>query len=72
MPEKTINSVLAENSDRLMAVPGVVAVAQSECDGVPRIKVYVTESTPELLERIPDRIEGFIVTVEESGDIRAL
>ena len=72
MPEKTINSVLAENSDRLMAVPGVVAVAQSECDGEPCIKVYVTESTPELLERIPDRIEGFIVTVEESGDIRAL
>jgi hypothetical protein len=72
VPDKTINTVLAENTDTLMALPGVVAVAQGECDGEPCIKVYVTKRTRDLLERIPDSIEGFSVIVEESGDIRAL
>ena len=70
--QKTIKRVLAENADSLMALPGVVAIAQGECGGEPCIKIYVTKSTPDLLERIPSMIEGFSITVEESGEIRAL
>ena len=72
MQQKTIKTILAEYSDSLMALPGVVAVAQGDCGGEPCIKIYVTKSTPDLLERIPSTIEGFSVTVEESGEIRAL
>ena len=70
--QKTIKTILVEYSDNLMALPGVVAVAQGDCGGEPCIKIYVTKSTPDLLERIPSTIEGFSVTVEESGEIRAL
>ena len=69
--QKTIKRILAENTDSLMALPGVVAVAQGECGGEPCIKIYVTKSTPDLLERIPSTIEGLPTTVEESGEIRA-
>lgn len=70
MPEKTIESVLEEHTDTLMAIPGVVGTAQSECQDAPCIKVYVTELTAELRGRIPPTIEGYPVSVQETGRIR--
>lgn len=71
MPDKTIDAVLKEYTDRLMSLPGVVGTAQSECAGKLCIKVYVSKKTPELLRQIPSEIEGFPVDVEETGEIRA-
>ena len=71
MPDKTIEVVLEENTEALMSIPGVVGTAQSECEGAPCIKVYVTKKTAELLKRIPPTIEGYSVSVQESGSIRA-
>jgi hypothetical protein len=71
MPDKTIESVLQEHTDALMAIPGVVGTAQSECDGAPCIKVYVAEMTNELRSRIPPTIEGYTVSIQETGPIRA-
>ena len=72
MPEKAIEVVLKEHTDSLMALPGVVATAQGECNGKPCIKVHVVRKTSELLAKIPAAIEGYPVTVEETGEIRAL
>ena len=72
MPPKTIEVVLQEHTDALMAIPGVVGTAQGLCSGQPCIKVFVVKKTPALLRQIPSAIEGYEVAVEETGAFRAL
>ena len=72
MQEKTIEQVLREHTDILMALPGVVGTAQGECAGEPCIKVLVVKKSTDLLERIPTSIDGYAVEVVETGEIKAL
>ncbi len=72
MQKKSIQLVLREHTDSLMALPGVVGTAQGQRDGKPCIKVFVVKKTPELLGQIPVDIEGYTVAVEETGEIKAL
>jgi hypothetical protein len=72
MPEKTIGAVLKEHTASLMALPGVLGAAEGRCDGKPCIKVYVREKTPEVLKEIPAQIEGYPITIQETGIIRPL
>lgn len=72
MPTKTIEEVLEENTPELMSIPGVVGTAQGLCDDKPCIKVYVIKKRPKLERKIPGRLEGYPVSVEETGKIRAL
>lgn len=72
MERKTIEEVLKQHTDRLMSLPGVVGTAIGECEGKPCIKVLVVKKTPELLKKIPPKLEGFSVSVEETGEIRRL
>lgn len=72
MPEMPIEKVLQQHTSVLMAIPGVVGTAQGLCDGEPCIKVYVMEKTDDLLQRIPPEIEGYLVSVEETGEFRKL
>ena len=71
MSEKPIEVVLKEHTERLMALPGVVGTAQGEPDGKPCITVFVVEKTAALLEQIPGEIEGYPVSIEVTGIIRA-
>jgi hypothetical protein len=72
MTGKTIEAVLKRHTDRLMSLSGVVGTAIGECEGEPCIQVLVVEETPELLKQIPSTLEGFLVVIEETGEIRAL
>ena len=72
MQKKTIQTVLKEHTDKLMALPGVVGTGLGECSGKPCIKVFVVKKTPDLLKQIPSTIEGYTVAVQETGEIRAL
>ena len=72
MQKKSIKAVLREHTDRLMALPGVVGTAQGLCDGKPCIKVFVVKKAPELLDQIPNVLEGYTVEVQETGVIQAL
>jgi hypothetical protein len=72
MPQRPIETVLKEYTNELMAMPGVVGTAQGLCDDKPCIKVYVTELTPELEQKIPKNLEGYLVDVEATGEFRAL
>ena len=72
MPDKTIQQVLADHADSLMALPGIVGVAQGECSGQPCIRVFAANKTEELLKQIPSQIEGYQVVVDETGEIKAL
>ena len=72
MPEKTIQQVLADHADSLMALPGIVGVAQGECSGQPCIRIFASKKTEELLKLIPAVIEGYQVAVDETGEFKAL
>jgi hypothetical protein len=69
---KTIEEVLQRHTDRLMRIPGVVATALGICDDRPCIKVYVVEMTPALKAAVPASLEGYPVSLEPAGEIRAL
>ena len=69
MQTKTIEEVLKEHTDALMAIEGVVGVGQGLCDGKDCIKVFVIAKSPELEEEIPDEIDGYAVDIVVSGEI---
>ena len=72
MPQQSIEQVLEKHTDELMSIKGVVGTAIGECDGKPCIKVFVSKKTPELEKQIPSTLEGYRVSVEESGEFKAL
>ncbi len=72
MAGKPIETVLKEHTDRLMSLPGVVGTAIGVCEGTPCIKVLVVKKTPQLVNEIPQTLEGYPVVIEETGEIRAL
>lgn len=72
MPAKTIEQVLEQHTQELMSIPGVVGTAEGLCGRNLCVKVYVTKKTPDLERKIPDTLDGYPVTIEETGEIRAL
>ena len=56
----------------LMAIPGVVGTASGEQAGKPCILVFVSRKSTGLLRKIPARLDGYPVRVDEIGDIRPL
>jgi hypothetical protein len=67
----TIEAVIKEHTEELMSIPGVAGVGQGLCDNKPCIKVYIIESTPELNRKIPALLDGYRVSTEVTGRIRA-
>lgn len=72
MTNVNIKEVLKRYTDKLMAVPGVVAVAEGKSQGKPCIRIFVIDSNSESLKLLPDKLEGYPVKIEESGEFRAL
>ena len=67
--QASISEVLRREQDRLLGLPGVVGVAESECAGAPCLLVLVTAWTPELKAALPDVLGGYPLRVVESGEI---
>ncbi|MCI0434481.1 MAG: hypothetical protein L0271_12700 [Gemmatimonadetes bacterium] len=67
MEGRTIEQVVADHVDALMALRGVVGVAQGLCADGPCIRVFVTDASAAARSAIPDRIEGYPVSVEVTG-----
>ena len=65
-----IAAIIAEHRDALMR-PGVAAVGESLCDGMPCIRIYLEKADPELERSLPKEIEGVPVVTEVSGVFRA-
>jgi len=73
MPQHPIAEVLATHTPALMALPGVVGTYEgARSDGSPAIVVMVVKRSPELERRIPKTLEGWPVTIEVTGEIRAM
>ena len=72
-PTRNIDSVMAANVDQLMKIPGVVGVYHGLLDdGTDCIKVMVKKKSKEHESKIPSKLEGFPVVIEETCDIRPL
>lgn len=69
--EKTIEAVLKAHTEKLMAIPGVVGTGQGLCDGKPCIRVYISQKSDELEQRLPKSLDGYVVDVVETGEFRA-
>ncbi|HZR45147.1 MAG TPA: hypothetical protein VFA47_00475 [Candidatus Manganitrophaceae bacterium] len=72
LTENRLAEALKEHTKELMSYPGVVGTALGACDGRPCIKVYVVKRTADLDRKILDRLNGYPVEIEESGEIKAL
>jgi hypothetical protein len=68
----TIESVFREHQNRLLSLDCVVGVAIGECNGRPCIKVYVSQKDSARLKKIPAVLEGYPVSIENSGEFQAL
>ena len=72
MSSRSIEQVQAAYTDSLMSLPSVVGTAIGLCDGVPCIRVLVSDSAAASRRKIPTRLEGYLVRVEVTSPIRPL
>ncbi len=72
MMTQSIEEVLEKHTRELMVLPGVVGTAQGLCGKKACIKVFVVRKTPDLERKIPEVLDGYPVSIEETGKIRAL
>jgi len=72
MSTKAIESVLAENSNKLIALDGVIGIAIGKFKRMPCINVYVVQKNQELMKNIPATLDGYQVKVRETGKLQAL
>ena len=68
----SIEQVLRAHTDAWLAIPGVVGTAIGLKQGKPCILVLVARKTKEIAARIPGKVDGYPVVIEESGRFRAL
>lgn len=71
MPKETIEQILKRHTREIMSLSGVVGTGQGLEDGSPCITVFVTRLTPELRKKIPQQLDGYPVSIKESGMFRS-
>ena len=71
MSKSNIKDAVKKHADKLMAIPGVIGVAEGESDGKPCVIVFVVDIHSELLKQLPRNIEGYLLKIEESGEFQA-
>ena len=69
----TIEQIKEKWEFELMKVPGVTGIGIGENPRKPGrvIKVYVDRMTSELKRQIPRELEGYPVSIEQTGEFRA-
>jgi len=67
-----IGEALQDLLDQVMALPGVVGVAEGRRQTQRCLKVFLVKKTPARLCRIPTSVKGYPVDVEETQGLRAL
>ena len=73
MQSKSIEQVLRENQDMLLAIPGVQGFYQGILeDGSGCIVIMIDTLSEENEEKLPRTLEGYPVKIEEGGEIKPL
>jgi hypothetical protein len=68
---RSIEEVLRDRTPGLMAVRGVTGTGLGECRGAPCIVVFVATDSLDLVQALPDTLDGYQVDVRVSGEVRA-
>ena len=68
---RTVDHIKQMHEDELLAVPGVQGVGIGERKGKPAILVYVERATRRQRRRLPGRLEGVPLFMEESEQFEA-
>jgi hypothetical protein len=72
-PMPPIAQVIERHAPELMKIPGVVGVYEGETRAhAPCIRIMVVKRTRDLEARLPRRLEGHPVEIEETGVIRPM
>ena len=71
MPERAIEQVLKDKTNEWMAIPGVEGTAIGLSEGKHCIKIFTSSKPQQLRDKIPSRVEGYPVIIEETGKFRA-
>ncbi len=78
MPRKpktkpSIDSVVKKHEARILQIPGVtgLGIGENDRDQAPAIKVYVERMTPELRKKLPEKLDGYPVVAEATGEFYA-
>lgn len=71
IPGESIKEVLKRHTEKLMSIQGVIGTGEGRENGTPCIRVFVSKLTPELREKIPDRLDGYPVSLKETGMFRS-
>lgn len=58
---KSIESVLEEHTDSLMAIDGVFGVAIGMDDGEKCIQIQLSSDSREILDKLPKKLDGYKV-----------
>jgi hypothetical protein len=64
--------VQEQYENQLLSLPGVVGVGIGDCDGAPCLQVFVSETTAELQDQIPQELDGVKVEIKVTGPINTL
>jgi hypothetical protein len=67
----TVEELLAQHEDRLMAIPGVEGVGIGGSTDSPIIIIMVRQGATEMAEKLPRELGGYPVRIEVSGEIVA-
>ena len=72
-PSVTAAQAIALHADSIMAIPGVVGIYEGRgASGETVIRVMLAKRTREVTRRLPRKLEGYRVEIEESGPIRPM
>jgi hypothetical protein len=71
MTIEQVKKIQAAHEDEWMSLPGVEGVGIGECDGVPCIKIFVSEKT-DAVNAIGSVVDGVTIVIEVSGEYKAL
>ena len=66
-----ITTAIESYGPGLLALEHVVGIGESNCNGMPCIRVYLAQADHETLREIPAELDGITVIKEISGSIRA-
>ncbi len=69
--KRTIEQVQDAHTQKWMNIPGVEGTGIGLCEGKPCIKILSSIAAEELRGEIPSVVEGYPVTIEETGTFRA-
>jgi hypothetical protein len=68
---KPLGEVVADHTPRLMALAGVVGIAEGLDRGQPCVLILVEALSPQLRRSLPKSLDGYRVKVQPTGELRA-